>query len=127
MNLLFLIIIIVSLVGIYFLLWGKITELRNGNVGLLGKISSVTDQKIYVCIRYSMIFASRFNVGALRKYLYHLSNGLFHIFGTLGLFVSKYYSNFVNSMNGKRPLKGRGVVSFFLKDVSESRADRKER
>lgn len=68
-------------------------------------------------------FVSHFNVSNAKKVFTTGAHGVFHVFGTAGLFVSKHHKRLTNRVNGQRTIKSGGVVSFFLKHVAESKGE----
>lgn len=117
--------IILSGFGILFLVLERVLEVRNGRLGFFAKISSSTDDFFSEYFKLGQEFLEKFSLKGFKKIFSIISRGLFYIFGVIGLFVSKYYSIFLSRVNGRKILKNRGVVSFFLKDVAESKGKEK--
>jgi len=126
MHIFYLGLILFSLVGMVYVLASKIFEMQTGKTGVLTRASATLDPRIFHNIQSAKLFFSKLNFGNLQKFFGVASGYLFHAFGTVGLFVAKYYGNFTRRIKGKKILKGGGVVSFFLKDVAESKEDRKD-
>ncbi|MEK7574740.1 MAG: hypothetical protein AAB511_00720 [Patescibacteria group bacterium] len=119
----YLVLLIISFVGIIFILVNKILEIKNGSTSSLTALSSSFDPQCRNTIEKSRLFLSRINVANLKKILATIAHSIFHVFGTAGLFVSKHHKRLTNRLDGKRELNGRGVVSFFLKHVKESKEE----
>ena len=118
--------ILISLAGMVFVLASKIFEMQTGKMGALTRASVNMDPRIFHSIQSTKLFFSKLNFGNFQRFFNIASGYLFHAFGTVGLFVAKHYGNFTRRIKGKKILKGGGVVSFFLKDVSESREEDKK-
>jgi hypothetical protein len=103
----------------------KIVEIKTGRLTPLGRLSVVADPFLSHYVRKGRIFAFKLNIKNIRKFLAIMSHGVFHVVGTAGLFVSKHYKELAEKLNGRKKLENRGVVSFFLKDVAESREENK--
>ncbi len=99
----------------------KIMEIKTGRPGILGRASASCDPIIRQKLLKLKDFLTHINAENLKKLLRFGAYHVFYIFGTVGLFVSKYYGNFLAFVKGKQFLKKGGVVSFFLKDVAESK------
>jgi len=119
-------IIIFSLTGIFFLIGAKIFEIRNGKLSFLNRLSVFADPTVRLCLEKINYFISQFNKEKIGNFVLTALRKIFYIFGIVGLFISKYHKSFVNAINGKRFLKHRGVVSFFLKNVTESKREEKK-
>jgi len=126
MYIVYLILVLLSFAGVIFVLAAKIIELRTGTAGFFSRLSVSTDPSLRRAIEKIKFLLSHFNASNARKILTTGAHSLFHIFGTIGLFVSKYYGRFTSRLNGKRNLSGGGVVSFFLKNVAESKEEKKD-
>lgn len=120
----YIVLVIISFVGIIFILTSKIAEIKNGNTGIINRLSVSAEPKLRHLVEKTRAILSELNMRNLKKVLTVGSHGLFHLFGTAGLFVSKHHKRLTNKVNGKRELKSGGVVSFFLKRVAE--AEKKE-
>lgn len=117
--------ILFSLAGIVYVLASKIFEMKTGKPGLFTRMSASADPHILRTIETATLFTSRVNLRNVQRVLTFASGHLFHAFGTAGLFVAKHYGNFTSRVRGKKFLKSGGVVSFFLKDVAESKEENK--
>lgn len=122
MTLFFLALILISSLGIAFILGSKVYEAKSAQAGVMSRASLYMDHKLNNFFDSVASFISEINHANARKTFVTLSHGLFHIFGTAGLFVSKHHKIFKEKIvNGHGTIKKKGVVSFFLKDVAESR------
>ena len=126
MHIFYLIIILLSLVGMIFVVKAKHVEITSGKGGFFSRLSDLADPVLSQYIEKIHFFISKLNAVNIRKVLIVLTHNLFHISGTVGIFVSEHYKKFKSRLNGKKDLHGGGVVSFFLKDVAESKEDRKD-
>ena len=126
MTMFYLITIIVSLVGMVFVITAKIAELKSGRESVFSRLSVSCDSIFHQYLLRINEFVSKFNLLNFKRILRILNHFLFHIFGTVGFFVSKHHANLKSRLNGKKNLRGKGVVSFFLKDVAESKEERKD-
>ena len=126
MYLFYLVIILLSSAGMLFILAAKFSEIKTGEVGFFVRLSASCDPTFRHHIEKTRLFLSHFNGTNAGKVFTIGAHKLFHIFGIAGLFVSKYYKRLTNRVNGKRALKNKGVVSFFLKNMSESKPKEKE-
>ncbi len=126
MDLFLLIVIVFSSVAIIFAVLSKNSEIQTGKGSFFSKFLTSHDRKIV------------FLTGEIKKILFHLNGrnivkvfrsaafGSIHFFGMVGLFLSKYYAKLSNRIKGKKFIKEGGVVSFFLKNMSESKGEEKE-
>lgn len=126
MYLLYPILILLSSAGIVFVLVAKALELKTGRAGILARASIVCDARIRVVVEQAKDFLSHITIPNSKRVFTLAAAHLFHAFGTAGLFVSKYYGRFTSRVKGKKFLKGGGVVSFFLKNVAESKGEKKD-
>lgn len=111
---------IISLIGIVSVFGFKYFETKSGQPGVLTKASVGFDPKISHVVhkgKQVLVRVQKIPVGAAVN---TGTNYVFNIFGTVGLFLSKYHKQFKNN---ERSISKKGVVSFFLKDVAESRAE----
>jgi hypothetical protein len=116
--------ILTSLAGMAWVLFSKIFEMQTGRVGFFTRVSVDLDPRIVRDVRTVRFFILRHvNLGNVKRVLTLVSGYLFHAFGTVGLFVAKHYGNFTRQIRGKKFIKGGGVVSFFLKNVAESKEE----
>ncbi len=121
-----LIFILLSVAGLVLLVGLKMSEIKTAKPGALARWSSVADPLILRKLEMGKEVLGQANRTNTRKVLAVAAERLFHIFGTAGLFVSKHYTRFKNWVKGKKFLKGGGVVSFFLRNVSESKGEKKD-
>ncbi|MBI2476011.1 MAG: hypothetical protein HYV67_02100 [Candidatus Taylorbacteria bacterium] len=126
MHFFYLIVISLSFAGAVFVLAAKIVEIKTAKAGFLSRWSAAADPALRLKLEKIKFFLAHFNEANVRKILTMGTHGLFHLFGTAGLFVAKHYGRFASRLNGKRFLKGGGVVSFFLKNVAESKEKKKD-
>jgi|GEM_PF-3217844 len=127
MHIFYLIIIILSFTGIIFVLGAKIFEIRTGKTGILYRLSAFVDPTLRRQQEKTKFFLAHFNIPNVRKILTTGTHSLFHVFGIAGLFVSKHHKRITSRLNGKRNLSGGGVVSFFLKNVAESKEENRDK
>lgn len=126
MYILYITLLIISCAGIFFILASKISEIKNGQTGVFGRLSASADPMFRRLVGRTRAVIGELTVANVKKILTAGSHGLFHIFGTAGLFVSKHHKRLTSRVNGKREIKGGGVVSFFLKRVAESSEEKKD-
>lgn len=120
-----LILIIFSGFGLALIVSLKISEIRSGVPGLLAKLSDFSDSALKRKLESGKFFLGYANRTNARKVLGAVAGKLFHVFGTVGLFVSKRHASFMLWIKGRKFFKSRGVVSFFLKNVAESKGEEK--
>lgn len=104
----------------------KNLEMRNGKTSLLGGLGAFSDpliQRVILICRYLIL---KLKSISFKDFFTARIQNLFQIFGTIGLFVSKYYDKLKSRARGRKVLKGKGVVSFFLKDVAESKEEERK-
>jgi len=119
--------IIFSAVGIVFLIVSKSIEIRTGKVSWFGNKSVSYDPIVRRKLGTTKVFVSRINSIGTKNFLIARVQNLFQVFGMTGLFVSRYYGKIKSRIKGRKVLKGGGVVSFFLKDVAESKSEEDDR
>lgn len=100
--------------------------MKNGKLGFLGKLSAFLDPLLRKKLADCHALLKHVHERNVRKVARAAADGVFHVFGTAGLFVSKHYENIRSRVRGKKSLKTGGVVSFFLKNVSESKGQGNE-
>lgn len=130
MPIFYMVVMLVSLLGMFFVFGLKISELRGNHNVLLSGISAKGDPIISKWITACKWLAGNINFNNVKKLSVFVSHNIFHIFGVVGLFVHKHYKNFAEKIKGKRLLKdsdNREPVSFFLKDVAESRGENRDK
>lgn len=108
------------------LVWAKIFELKTGKQGFLTRLSNMADPALYKMINAAERTLGLVNGENTRKVLGVTTVKLFHVFGTAGLFVSKYHSRCKEWIRGRKHIKHKGIVSFFLKNVAESKGEKKD-
>src|SRR3989338_3236369 len=118
-----LILVLFSVVGMVLIVGYKIIEIKTGKSGTLARVSTVTDPFLRKSIDAGKRVFGHANATNTRKVLRTVVETLFRAFGTAGLFVSKYYVRFLRWIKGRKYIKGGGVVSFFLKNVAESKGE----
>ncbi|MES2087868.1 MAG: hypothetical protein V4467_02635 [Patescibacteria group bacterium] len=111
-------VIIVSTIGGLSLFLVKFFEIKSGQPGVLTRVSLFADPTFSAFGSKLRRFWLELENFPFRKVLHQFIQGVFHLFGVTGLFIAKYHKQFINS---KRQINEKGVVSFFLKDVAESR------
>ena len=121
-----LILVLFSVVGMVFIVGYKIIEIKTGKSGTLARVSTVIDPFLRKSIDAGKRVFGHANATNTRKVLRTVVETLFRAFGTAGLFVSKYYVRFLRWIKGRKYIKGGGVVSFFLKNVAESKGEKKD-
>ncbi|MCR4311261.1 MAG: hypothetical protein NUV54_01700 [Candidatus Taylorbacteria bacterium] len=128
MSSFYLLIILLSTAGISALVYAKIVEIRTKKQGTLSRLSTAWDPTLRKKVERLADISSRITTVNIRKVAVWLGGWIFHLFGTAGLFVSKLYARMTKSVRGVRSLdKKKGAVSFFLRDVAESRVKRAEK
>ena len=125
MTFTYLILIVLSFSGIIWVLGSKMLEVGNGREGTFTRLSASSDRAIEEKIAVIWGFVMHANPRNLKRLANFLTAGIFHVFGVAGIHVSKYYTRATRWVRGQRALKKNGVVSFFLKDVAESKGKRK--
>lgn len=100
-------------------------EVSSGREGTFTRLSASSDQVIEDKIKVVWSFLMRVNPTNLKRLTNFLTTGIFHVFGVAGIHVSKYYTRVTRWIRGQRALNKSGVVSFFLKDVAESKRRKK--
>lgn len=118
--------ILFAVAGLVFIVGTKISEIKSGKSGTLARFSMVVDPILRRRLDAGVRLCGNVNVANTRRILGSAAMGLFHIFGTVGLFVSKHYVRATRWVKGRKYIKGRGVVSFFLKSVAESKGEKKD-
>ena len=116
-----LIFILFSVIGMVLVVGLKIFEIATGKSGALAKVSGVSDPIFFRMIVVGNKVFRYVSTTNIRKILGLAVKKLFHIFGIAGLFVAKHHARFARWIKGRKYLKGGGVVSFFLKNVAESK------
>ncbi len=127
MYLFYLVPILISCAGMIFLVFSKVFEIKTGKAGAFAKVSVAADPIFHQHKTTIRTFFSHVTKSNILKVVRFCIFNLFHIFGTIGLFISKHYTHLISRIRGKRFLKGHGPVSFFLKDVAESKSEEKNR
>lgn|SRR3989338_4552191 len=129
MLIFYLVVMSVSLFGMFIIFGMKISELRGNRNILLSRISAKADPNISKWITSCRWLVGNINFNNVKKLSVFVSHNIFHIFGIVGLFVNKHYMNLAGKVRGRRFLKSLGnrePVSFFLKDVAESKEEDKK-
>ena len=108
------------------IVWAKVLELKTGKPQALAKLGALADPFIRRRIDTGRKIFGRAGAVNVRRFFLILSNTLFHLFGITGLFVSKHYGRYSSWVKGRKFLKGKGTVSFFLRNVSESKEEKKD-
>lgn len=121
------ILVVGSFVGMTFMVFLKMFEMRTGKEAIFAKASVKADPHIRRTLKILFELALHINLTSLRKIVSLLTHLMLHLFGTIGLFVAKYYGMLTSRLRGKKLIKGGGIVSFFLKDVSESREKKEDK
>ncbi len=109
-----------------FLVGLKISEIKSGKASFVARASLSIDPLFRNQIEKAKGLIARFNKSSFERFFRVILLNIFHAFGTAGLFVSKQYKKVMERIRGKRFLKTGGIVSFFLKNVSESKAEDKK-
>lgn len=123
MDIVYLVFVLGSFLGIIVVLLAKVAEIRTGKLGFLHHFSVGADPVFRQVVQRAQLVLSHCNVTNFKKIFHTTAYSVFHIFGTAGLFVSKHYKRLINRVNGQKKLNGGGVVSFFLKHVKEARKE----
>lgn len=126
MQLILLILIALSSLSILFLILSKISEIKSGKASTLVKSLADYDPAVKKVAESVRVTISSWNLARVINLLKHLSFKIFHYFGTVGLYISEHYSRISSRIRGKKEIKGGGVVSFFLKNMSESERENTE-
>ncbi|KKW09464.1 MAG: hypothetical protein UY44_C0001G0029 [Candidatus Kaiserbacteria bacterium GW2011_GWA2_49_19] len=119
-----LILILFSTLGLFFIVGMKVSEVNTGKSGMFARISGISDPILRRKLDAGSKVLGYINASNIRRFLRFFTSSLFHVFGTAGLFVSKHHVSFMRWIRGRRYIKGGGVVSFFLKNVSESKEEK---
>ena len=118
--------ILLSVAGLVTILGLKVGEVKTGKSEALVRLNI----SIGPIVRRNLLLwqglVEQTNIANLRKMFSFATDGMFHIFGTFGLVVAKQYSRFKKWVGGRKYIKGRGVVSFFLRNVAESKGEKKD-
>ena len=118
--------IILSVAGMGVLIGSKVREIKTGRPGFSTRASLSLDEPIHRKISEYKSWFAHVNKSNAEKLLKFAVYTLFHAFGTAGLFVSKHYSALMTKIKSRKSVKTGGVVSFFLKNVAESKDDKKD-
>ncbi|MDO8482725.1 MAG: hypothetical protein Q7S86_02820 [bacterium] len=121
-----LIFILFSAIGMVLVVGFKISEIKTGKSGALARASITADPHLRRKIDAGKKVFRHVNTTNIRKILGFAVEKLFHIFGTAGLFVSKHHARSMRWIKGRKYIKGGGVVSFFLKNVAESKEEKRD-
>lgn len=124
MNFFVFALIVFSAAGIALLLALKVREPVGDGSGILARGSAAVDPLLRRCAEAARRLRGCANGANAKRAASIGSAKLFHACGLCGLFISKHYHAFTGWVGGKRLLKRGGIVSFFLKDVAESKEGR---
>ena len=112
-----------SVTGLVLIVGLKILEIKTGKPKVLAWLSDIVDPIMRQKLDIGRRVVGHANATNTRKILGFVAVQLFHVFGTVGVFVSRYYNRSMQWIKGRKKIKGGGVVSFFLKNVAESKED----
>ncbi len=130
MYLLYISIIVFSLAGMALVLFLKMREIETGQSGFLGRLSVAGDEKIKNTLLRFESFVGRINLENIRAAAKVAAVIFSHALDAVIVFVRELYERISHKLATKlreRPVgkNGKnGVVSFFLKNVSESSKER---
>lgn len=105
----------------------KMLEIKTGKLGMFARLNVLVYPILSPKLDVGGKIFGMVNGSNTRKVLAVVAKGLFHVFGTAGLFISKYYIRLTRVIKGKKYINRGGVVSFFLRDVAESKEERKDK
>jgi len=121
-----LIFIIFFSIGLGVIIGLKMSELKTGKSGVLSRLSSFADPILRRKLETGKVILGHANFTNVGKVFGVVAENLFHIFGTAGLFISKHYARFMCWIRGRKYIRGGGVVSFFLRNVAESKGEKRD-
>lgn len=121
-----LIVIIVSASAIALILCLKVIELRTGAPGFFSHLSLHCDGVIQRKTKEVKMFISARSFGSVLRALHLFLVKALSFAGLVGGLVLRKCRKVAARIRGERSVKGGGVVSFFLKNMSESKGEDKE-
>lgn len=104
----------------------RIFELRMGRKTLFGKLTAKTDAFFYACVNTCVDAYKALSTSLHRLFTHHVPSHSEKMWDGVRRFAQAKQTKARDVLRGRKVLKERGAVSFFLKNISDARRNNRE-